>query len=49
VLATQPITVIALISMKKAGWALAALVIANEIRGIIVVVTVGLPMLEALW
>jgi hypothetical protein len=35
--------------MKKAGWALAALIIANEIRGLIVVVTLGLPMLKAMW
>jgi hypothetical protein len=45
----QPVSVISLASMKKAGWAIAALVIANEIRGIIVVVTVGLPMLQAMW
>jgi hypothetical protein len=35
--------------MKKAGWTLAALVIANEIRGIIVVVTVGLPVLRSMY
>jgi hypothetical protein len=35
--------------MKKAGWALAALIIANEIRGLIVVVTLGLPMLKAMY
>jgi hypothetical protein len=35
--------------VKKVGWAIAALIIANEIRGIFVVVTIGLPMLEAMW
>jgi hypothetical protein len=33
--------------MKKAGWALAALVIANEIRGVVVVAMIGWPMLKA--
>lgn len=37
------------VSPKKAGWALAALVIANEIRGVIVVATIGWPMLKAMW
>jgi hypothetical protein len=40
---------ISVASMKKAGWALAALVIANEIRGIIVVVTVGWPVVRAMY
>jgi hypothetical protein len=35
--------------MKKAGWALAALVIANEIRGIFVVVTIGWPVVMAMY
>lgn len=35
--------------MKKAGWALAALIIANEIRGLFVVLTIGLPLLKAVW
>jgi hypothetical protein len=35
--------------MKKAGWALAALVIANEIRGVVVVAMIGWPMLKAMW
>jgi hypothetical protein len=35
--------------MKKAGWALAALVIANEIRGLIMVAAIGWPMLKAFY
>lgn len=34
--------------MRKAKWALIALIVANEIRGIIVVATIGWPMLKAL-
>jgi hypothetical protein len=34
---------------KKAGWAIAALIIANEIRGVFVVATIGWPMLKAMW
>lgn len=35
--------------MKKAGWIIGALIIANEIRGVIVVATVGWPMLKAMY
>lgn len=34
--------------MTKAKWALIALIIANEIRGIVVVALIGWPMLKAL-
>lgn len=34
---------------RKAAWAVALLIIANEIRGIIVVATVGWPVLKAMW
>lgn len=36
-------------AMKKLGWVAVAFVIANEIRGIIVVATVGWPMIKAMW
>jgi hypothetical protein len=35
--------------MKKLGWVALGLIIANEIRGLIVVFTVGVPMLETMW
>jgi hypothetical protein len=34
--------------MKRAKWALIALIVANEIRGIIVVALIGWPLLKAL-
>lgn len=34
---------------NKAKWTIAALVIANEIRGVIVVGAIGWPMLKAVW
>lgn len=34
---------------KRAKWAVIALVIANEIRGAVVVVTIGWPLLKALY
>ena len=34
---------------KKAKWVVLALVIANEIRGILVVAAIGMPMLRAMW
>lgn len=36
-------------SRRKIGWLAIALIAANEIRGIIVVVTVGIPVLKAMW
>lgn len=36
-------------SLKKAGWLVAALIVANEIRGIIVVAAIGWPLLKAMW
>jgi hypothetical protein len=34
---------------KKAAWVVAALVVANEIRGAIMVATIGWPMLKAMF
>jgi hypothetical protein len=34
---------------KKAGWAIAALIVANEVRGVIVAATIGWPMLKAMF
>lgn len=34
---------------RKIGWAVLALIVANEIRGVIVVMTVGIPILKALF
>lgn len=34
---------------KALGWGVMALVVANEIRGIIVVAAIGGPILKALW
>ena len=33
---------------SKAGWAILALIVANEIRGLFVVMAIGWPMLKAL-
>jgi hypothetical protein len=36
-------------SVKGAGWVVVALIVANEIRGLFIVATVGVPMLKAMW